>query len=119
VNYDQPRELDDKSGWHYTRMRDKQVWPIGYCADHAPKPHLTEDGARQCYTRYLLDKELDLDGERIGTWRRCLRPGCGELTRRYAQVGRGMGPVYDLCDTHRTREDVAALFGTAGDSAHS
>jgi hypothetical protein len=117
VNYDQPRELADKSGWHYTRMRDGRMWPIGYCRDHAP--HASKDEAYVCYTRYLLDNELRLNGEMVNTWRRCLRPGCDALTNRYAQVGLDMGPIYELCDEHRTREYITALIGTIGDSVHS
>jgi hypothetical protein len=119
VNYDQPRELADHSGWHYTSMNDGRINAIGYCRQHLDQPHATRDEAYACYTRYLLDNELRLDGQYAGTWHRCIHPGCDTLTDRYAQVGRNMGPMYELCDTHRIREYVTELFGLVGDSIHS
>jgi hypothetical protein len=117
VNYDQPRELADKSGWHYTRMRDGEVWPLGDCANHPP--HATEDEARDCYTRYLLDHQVHLDGSWGDTWRHCRAEGCGKLTNRFGRVGVwGIANTWPLCDAHRTREVIAALFGQVGDSVH-
>jgi len=117
VNYDQPRQLADSSGWHYTRMNDGQVWAIGYCRQHLDQPHSTEDEARDCYTAYLLTERLKLDGQWAGIWHKCQTEGCTALTDRFAQVDGWQ--TFDLCDEHRTREQVAALFGTVGDSVHS
>jgi hypothetical protein len=116
VNYDQPRELADHSGWHYTSMNDGRVHAIGYCANHDPHP--TKDEAYDCYTRYKLDHDLRLDGQWQDTWHRCLIEGCETLTDRHAWFA-PWGPTYNLCDEHRTREVVAELFGTVGDSIHS
>jgi hypothetical protein len=123
VNYDKPRQLADKSGWHYTRLNDRRVWVIGYCCDHLDQPHATADAARECYTRYLLDHDLQLDGmSYVDTRKRCEAvidsERCEQWTEKFADF-RPWGPSYTLCDAHRTREVVAVLFGQAGDSVHS
>jgi hypothetical protein len=115
VNYDQPRERADRSGWHYTQMNDGRVWPIGYCADHAP--HATEGEARDCYTRYLLEQRLQLDGMAYADMQRPCEV-CGAWTDKFAEIS-PWGPSFTLCDEHRTREQFAALFGQVGDSVHS
>jgi hypothetical protein len=121
MNYDQPRELADESGWHYTRMNDGEVRALGYCRDHLDQPHATEDEARACYTRWLLETRLFLDGRGDpDVRRRCEWEGCETFTDRIAQVNPAdMSAMYFLCDDHRTREHVAELFGTVGDSIHS
>jgi hypothetical protein len=119
MNYDQPRQLKDGTGWHYTSMNDGQVWAVGYCRNHLDQPHATEDEARDCYTRYLLDNNLHLDGRDADTWHRCkAAEGCETLTDRFAGI-RPWGPDWSLCDDHRDREHVAALLGRVGDSIHS
>ena len=116
MNYDQPRQHKD-GGWHYTQMNDGRVWPIGYCAQHAL--HATEDEARRCYRDYELGEMLDLD-RTLGAYNPCEAPqGCETLTNRAADI-RPMGPLWRLCDEHRTKEVAAALYGEmAGDSVHS
>jgi hypothetical protein len=120
MNYDQPRQLADGTGWHYTRMNDGQVWALGGCREHHDG-HATEDEARDCYTRWLLDNRLFLDG-RGGpdTLHRCQWEGCETFTDRIAQVNPAdMTAMWFLCDDHRDREHVAALLGRVGDSIHS
>jgi hypothetical protein len=123
MNYDQPRQVADGSGWHYTRMNDGEVWALGYCREHLDQPHATEDEARDCYTRYLLDHDLRLDGLAYADMRKQCEATisgarCEIWTDKFADI-RPWGPSWTLCDEHRTREVVAALFGTAGDSVHS
>lgn len=72
MNYDQPRQLES-GGWHYTSQNDDRVWPVGYCADHRDAPHATEDEARACYARYLLEQRTMLDGT-LGDWNPCEAP---------------------------------------------
>ena len=117
MNYDQPRELQS-GGFHYTSMNDGRVWPIGYCADHKDAPHPTEDEARACYARYLLEQRTRLDVT-LGNWNPCEAPaGCRTLTNRCAMIGGWT--TYRLCDEHRTLDVVAELQGPlAGNSMHS
>lgn len=117
MNYDQPRQLAS-GGWHYTSQNDDRVWPIGYCADHRDAPHATEDEARACYAKYLLEQCTRLDVT-LGEWNPCVAPsGCETLTNRCAMIGGWT--TYRLCDEHRTAEVVAELQGPlAGNSMHS
>ena len=117
MNYDQPRQLADGGGWHYTQMNDGRVWPIGYCADHRDTPHATEDEARRCYRDYQLNERLALDWT-LGSWNPCEYPECETLTNRAAFIGGWQR--WRLCDEHRTKECCAELYGEmAGDSMHS
>lgn len=117
MNYDQPRQLKT-GGWHYTSMNDGRVWAVGYCADHRGTPHATEDEARACYTRYLMEQRTQFDGT-LGSYNPCEAPsGCATLTNRCAVIDGW--PKWRLCDEHRTPEIVAELHGPlAGDSIHS
>lgn len=117
MNYDQPRQLET-GGWHFTSMNDGRVWPVGYCADHRDAPHATEEEARACYAKYLLEQRTRLDGE-LGSYNPCEAPsGCRTLTNRCVLIS-GWAR-WRLCDEHRTAEVVAELHGPlAGDSAHS
>jgi hypothetical protein len=117
VNYDQPRQREDGSGWHYTTFNRRiGTFPVGYCADHAP--HATEGEARACYRDYELNERLSLDVT-LGSWNPCEAPsGCETLTNRAAQIGGWT--LWRLCDEHRTKGVVAELYGPlAGDSVHS
>lgn len=117
MNYDQPRELAG-GGWHYTTMNDGRAGAIGYCMDHRDAPHATEEEARRCYRDYELNERLSLDVT-LGDYNPCEAPsGCETLTNRAASIGGWT--LYRLCDGHRTKEVVAALYGPlAGNSVHS
>jgi hypothetical protein len=118
VNYDQPRELTT-GGWHYTSRNDDRIFPVGYCyTEHRDQPHATEDEARRCYARYLLNERTLLDGT-LDSYNPCEAPsGCATLTNRCAVIDGW--PHWRLCDEHRTEEIVAELQGElAGDSIHS
>lgn len=117
MNYDQPRQLQT-GGWHFTTENDGRIGAIGYCADHRDTPHDTEDEARACYARYLLEQRTTLDVT-LGDYNPCVAPaGCTTLTNRCAMVGGWT--TWRLCDEHRTLEVVAELQGPlAGDSVHS
>jgi len=109
MNYYDARELKDHSGWRYTCMNDGRIWAVGSCAEHAPHP--TQVEAYECYTQYLLDNRLRLDGQYPEAQYRCEAPECGAWTQRFAEIDHHL---YTLCDEHRTREVVATLLGTVG-----
>ena len=119
MNYDQPRQLADKSGWHYTSMNDGNVHAIGYCRDHLDHPHATEDEARRCYRDYELNERLRLDaGTWSNHWQPCDYPGCPALTNKPVTINGW--ERWTLCDEHRTKECCTELYGEmAGNSVHS
>ena len=96
------RELKN-GGWHYTMNGQ----PVGCCLDHGG--HETREGAEECYKLYMLDNHLHLD-RKIGgdTLHKCKVKGCDEYTRGFASVG-GYS-IFILCDKHRTRGQVEALY---------
>jgi hypothetical protein len=115
MNYDQPRQLANGTGWHYTSMNDGRIHSVGYCAGHDPHP--TENEARRCYRDYELNERLMLDGT-LGDWNPCEYPECETLTNRDARIGGWAG--WRLCDEHRTRACCAEMYGElAGNSIHS
>jgi hypothetical protein len=84
---------------------------VGYCdGGH----HATEQEARECYRRYLLDTRLTLDREGTSA-HKCLV--CGEWTPKFATVGYMY--TYPLCDAHRTREEVERRFPVPDQSVSS
>lgn len=94
----QARQLDDKSGWHFTCRSDGAVWPVGYCDDPLHRPHATREEAEACMTGYMLDEYLKLDGHFDDQQRRCEE--CGAWTQGYARID---ATRVVLCDEHRTR----------------
>ncbi len=124
MNYDQPRELADKSGWHYTTgNRRTGTHPIGYCRDHGP--HATEAEARECYAQYLLDN-VRLDEPHSWSWGSC-DYGRGEGAKRCKNPANngarsGSWRMVLLCDEHFTAMGAVEALGLhrpAGDSIHS
>lgn len=126
MNYDGPRQIADGPSagkWHYTtKNRRTGTHSIGYCRESCPG-HDTAEEACEHQTRYSLDRELRLDGRRQNQVLRCEarsigdEDACGAYTEHFAQVGEWI--IYTLCDQHRTREVVADLLGTVGESMHS
>lgn len=122
MNYYQPREIaKDGKGtgrWHYTCRNDNQIWPVGYCAQGC-EGHPTPDEARAHQTAYILDHEVRLDETDSDSQRQCEAPidggCCGAWTQGRARVGKGIGRQFVLCGAHRTKEIVAALYGSVGD----
>ena len=118
MNYHQPRQIDpvsdrpDAGRWRYTCMNDGKVWAEGYCAEGCPG-HDTKDGAYEHQTAYVLDHAW-LDGQMKNQQKRCEAEGCGEWTQGFAEVDHAS--IFHLCDQHRTREVVAAIYGSVGDS---
>ena len=137
MNYYGPRQREKDKKWDYTCRNDDYIYPVGYCRPYKePDPktepwwhensikkyqaqkdkhhgdgHNSSEEACACYRRYLLDTTLYLDGHFGDTWHKCVV--CGELTDGYAQVDNGS--MYNLCDTHRTKETVETLFGDVGE----
>jgi len=101
--------------WHmleeFRKVRDEQM-PLKdrFHTDG----HATEEEAQGCYKKYLLDTCLRLDAGEYTRPNECLV--CGEWTQKYASVG-GLRN-FDLCDTHRTRENVEKIL-TVGTSWES
>lgn len=122
MNYYQPLEMADAEGkpagkWHYTCTNDGilngRSFPVGYCGagrlpgDTAEKcpGHDTPEGAAEHYRQWLLDHKLRLDGARPNGHYGCAV--CGVLTDQVAKVDHRS---FHLCDDHRNREHVEALF---------
>ncbi len=108
MNYYDARELQGPDGqgtgrWHYTCMNDGRIWPIGYCRDH--EGHASKQEAYECFKLYCLDHRLRLDGQWADAQHKCVV--CGAWTQKFAEVNH---VIFDLCDEHRTREQVAQLF---------
>ena len=127
MNYYKARQLSDKSGWHFTRMNDGHIWPVGYCSpwqqcldcdghgcekcggrgvvkhphEHV---HATREEAEECFMRYLLD---DIREEAYGNWGDC--EVCGEPTKQGLTARRPFGSAHRLCDQHRRPEILAGL----------
>jgi hypothetical protein len=113
MNYYDARQLSDGSGWHYTSAnRRSGTHPAGYCADHPG--HATEDEARQCFRRYLLDGTRE---ESYGDWTGCTI--CDTPTKKGLTERPPLGHGYPLCDEHRTSEQLAELVPAPGQIASS
>lgn len=129
MNYYEARQLSDKSGWHFTRLNDGEIWPVGYCSpwqqcldcdghgcekcggrgitkSHVEHHHETREEAEECFLRYLLDK---IEEEQYGDWTGC--EVCGEPTKTGLTARRPLGNGFPLCDEHRTPEILAGLTG--------
>lgn len=113
MNYYQPRKRKDGK-WDFTCRNDDDVWAVGYCAEAGGGHHESEEEARDCYTKYLLDKELTFT-KMANQQRRC--QVCQEYTEGIAQVGQAT--MYVLCDEHRNREEVEKLYGKVGNITSS
>ena len=125
MNYDQPRELADKSGWHYTTgNRRTGIHAIGYCADH--EPHATEAEARECYGQYLRDN-VRMDEPHSWSWGSCEYGGARRYRREEpacknpANNGAHSGSwnMVLLCDEHFTVEHAIVALGLAGPAGNS
>lgn len=60
MNYYRPRELKTPEGkpsgkWHYTKMNDGRIWPIGYCHELNCN-HASAVEASNCYRKYIVDR---------------------------------------------------------------
>lgn len=127
MNYYEARQLSDKTGWHFTRMNDGVIWPVGYCSRWQQCPdctgegcekcqqrgivqvnedhvHATREEAEECFLRYLLD---DISDENYGGWTDC--EVCGDATKQGLTSRRPLGNGFPLCDEHRTPEILAGL----------
>lgn len=145
MNHYKARQVDPASGrpdagkWRYTCENDGRIWTSGACSrfqtctacdghsaistdpcstcngrgftDVGECPgHDTPDEAYIHQTDWLLSRTR-FDQSLANEQRRC--QVCGEWTQGLASVDHYS---FVLCDGHRTREHVAALFGGAGES---
>lgn len=104
MNHSTTRRLES-GGWHFTTKSNGVVVPIGYCSEH--EGHATEQEARECYKRYVLDHRLSLDPRLDATSQHKCKV-CGAWTTGMALVDEHA--MFSLCDEHRTREHVAELY---------
>jgi hypothetical protein len=119
MNYYAARRLRSETdtgateGWHFTRMNDGHIQPVGYCAEHYP--HATADEACECFRRYLLDLIVE---ETYSDWTGCefLVDGqkCDTPTKRGLSSRPPLGHDYALCDEHRTAVNLDAMTGPVG-----
>lgn len=117
MNYDQPRQTIDGTGWHYTTgNRRLGIRPLGYCRTH--EPHPTEEEARECYARYLRD-HMKMRAE-CTNWGNCTMPNCRKPARNLAEAGEWLSAR--LCNSHFTHDNAIIALGLdhpAGDLWHS
>lgn len=114
MNCDKARELVNHT-WHYTRMNDDSIYPIGYCTDH--DGHDTQQEAEECYKQYQLDNSLRLEGGSMyNTKVKCQFEDCTEYTDIVSYIDY---EHFILCPTHRTKEIVSTMFDCGGESIHS
>lgn len=136
MNYFAARQRECDKRWDYTCKRDGVIYPVGYCAGwREPQPgiltpgqikewlneaiphqdkfhndgHATAEEARECYKQYLLDFSLHLNCD-ASVALKCEM--CDSLTTKRAKVD---SSTWALCDVHRTRENVEALYGPIGE----
>lgn len=105
----QSRELMGEDGrgtglWRYTVESGNIVRAVGYCADDCPG-HPTEEGAREHYKEFMLDKHLELGGMHRDRQRRC--KVCDTWTQKFARVD---DHHFSLCEEHCSRAEVAKLY---------
>jgi len=133
MNHNCARQRTD-GRWDYTR--NSRPW--GYCREHRPIPedakwipaeiakrenekmaaladnfhttgHATEEEACECYKKYLLDTQLELQTEEpanASQQHRC--QVCKKFTACHAQCGAYR--LFTLCPEHQTREEVEKLL---------
>lgn len=138
MNYYEPKQRQSDGRWDYTRNN----LPTGYCREFKPfdkefveKYHISEldaekhngfshkyhsdghnssDEACDCYKEYQLDHQLQLDHEDKNQQRKC--QVCGEWTTKFALLDCS---IFQLCDEHRNREEIAKLYKAASFSMSS
>lgn len=107
MNYYQARQKkgDDGEivGWHYTCSNDAiGIFPVGYCTEH--EPHETAEEAEECFRRYLLDGQREVE---YGDWSGCVV--CDEPTKKGLGTRPPLGSDHHLCDEHRNAEMLKGL----------
>lgn len=117
MNYYQAREALDADGkpsglWRYTVRNDDRIHAVGYCAQGCPG-HDSEEGAYAHQREYELDNAR-FNGEWAGAWYICAAEGCEALTNRFASIGPGLMQTFTLCDDHRNRDGLAAVYTGPG-----
>lgn len=111
MNYYEARQNKDTGKWAFTKMRDHNIWKVGYCRD-LDHEHNTKEEAIDCYAKYLLDTQLKFrphkEGEE-GTYHKCRE--CGTLSNGYAQID---CEIIFLCNDHQNRETVEKYYQKSG-----
>lgn len=120
MNYDKAREI--KSGanagkWHYTRMNDGVIWPIGFCSEGC-SGHDTPEEACEHYRRYLLSN-LRIQGPKTERWpkEKCAVEGCETEATHLLSVD--CWKYWEVCEAHATKETAETLVPKVGESWHS
>lgn len=126
MNYAEARQLDDKSGWHFTVKNDNRVWAYHCCREpgspatgqdvalygyelgepttgkpHAPHP--TKEEAEACFNKWRRNPDhVSLDSS-FRDWTGCTI--CDAPTKKAARVKDIGGSTHvALCDEHLTIE---------------
>ncbi|MCC6360628.1 MAG: hypothetical protein IT450_17960 [Phycisphaerales bacterium] len=120
MNYDAARQI--KSGpnsgkWHYTRMNDGAVWPIGPCAEGC-SGHATAEEACEHYRQSLFAK-MRISGPKAEKWpkNKCAVEWCESEATHLIDITAYR--FYEVCESHASRETAEALFPRIGESWHS
>ena len=120
-NDGQVRSIGYCSGWQES-TEDELVERLGEFGKHAfasqegrrvhrecyhEDGHATKEEACECYKRYLLDNDVNLEfGTTEDTQHRCEVEGCENWTQTVAMMNTR---TYDLCDEHRNVEALETL----------
>lgn len=120
MNYDQPRQV--KGGradgkFHYTRMREGHVYPIGPCRDNDCPGHDTPDGACEHYKIGLIAKAKFIPmGDDEYPKYKCEVAGCCEEAKWIARIP-DWARQYQLCRAHANRDGLLLVI-QVGESWH-
>jgi hypothetical protein len=107
MNYYDARQRQSDQKWDFTCQNDNRIWAVGKCADKQCN-HDTPDEARACYGQWLIDNRLELEaGTLHKQWVECEVEGCDHDTDTVSRVGQYYR--FMLCQTHRTKEQVAKM----------
>jgi hypothetical protein len=112
MNYYNALQLET-GGWHYvSQNRREGTHPVGYCAqwrEDKTHVHATEEEARECFRRYLLDGQRE---EEYGDWTGC--EVCDAPTKKGLTARPPLGNGFAFCDEHRTSEALAERVPAPG-----
>ncbi len=121
MNYDGPRQIERDGKptgiWHYTRMRDKAVWPIGYCRENCDG-HPSADEACAHYKKYLMD-QAEFRGPKTEEWpkHKCAVKDCNNEAKHQIIIP-GRMHDFETCEGHCNKEALETLL-VVGESWHS
>lgn len=110
MNYYQARQIQTTGKWHFTRERDGQITPVGYCADKCDG-HGSPDDAAEHYRQYLLDT-ANYDVFQTEYPRACAI--CRQFTRKLVRTSSGSSQSFMLCSRHANRDGLSRVLKRPG-----